>query len=323
MWTLLKTDDVVPLGEPQLRELRAANVRVVERPCTTEAEIIQHGAYADALLILNEPVTANVLENLPKCRVVSRLGIGVDTIDVDAATRLGIQVTNVPGASVEEVSDHTVALILALSRRLFALDSSIRNGQWNYAAGGTDVRRLSDEVVGLVGFGRIGRRTADKLKAFGVTVLAYDPALSDKEISEGGAEPVDLADVLARSDYVSVHAPLTPQTRSLLGAPEFAAMKPSACVINVSRGGVVDEAALVRALRSGDIAGAALDVFENEPLPVESGLLTQGNVILSPHAAHYSTASIDEMRSTAVRNAIAALEGRTAAHCINTGTKAR
>lgn len=318
MWTLLKTDDIVPLEETQIRELEQAGIRLIVRPCATEDEIIEHGADADALMILNEPVTAKVLENLPKCRVVSRLGIGVDTIDLDAATKQGIQVTNVPGASIEEVCDHAVAMVLALSRRLFPLDASVRQGQWYYAAGGTGVRRLREEVVGLIGFGRIGRRTGEKLSALGMTVLAYDPFMGEEDIRAQGAEPATSADILAQADYVSIHTPLTPETRSLIGEAELASMKPSACVVNVSRGGIIDEAALAAALRSGGIAGAALDVFEQEPLPASSELLGLDNVILTPHAGHYSTTSIDEMRTTAVRNAIAVLQGRLPAHPVNT-----
>jgi D-3-phosphoglycerate dehydrogenase len=306
---LVKTDDVVALGERQLQAIEDAGVRLRQRGCQSEDDLVAAGADADGMLVLAAPVTARVLGTLPHCRVIGRLGVGLDMIDLPAASAAGIQVTYVPAATTEEVSDHALALLLALSRRIVRLDAAVRAGTWHHLAGGSDMRRLQDQVVGVVGFGRIGAAFARKAGGLGPAVLVYDPQVPDEVIAAAGATPVALDELLHRSDYLSIHAPLTPGTRHLIGAPELALMQPSACLINVARGPLVDQGALVAALREGRLAGAALDVLEDEPPAADDPLLQLDNVLLSPHAAHYSLEAIDEMLQTVVDDVLAVLRG--------------
>jgi D-3-phosphoglycerate dehydrogenase len=307
--TLVKTDDLVTLGARQLETLAAAGVLLEHRPCATEDDVIAAARGADGLLVLAAPVTARVLETLGSCRVIGRLGVGLDMIDLPAASAAGIQVTYVPAATTDEVSDHALALLLALSRRLFPLDAAVRAGTWHHLAGGSDMHRLRDQVVGVIGFGRIGASFTDKVRSLGPTVLVFDPQVAGDTVRAHGATPVDLPELLRSSDYVSIHAPLTAETRHLLGAPELAMLKPSARLINVARGPLVDQAALVAALTEGRLAGAALDVLEHEPPAPGDPILGLDNVLLSPHAAHYSLEAIEEMLQTVVEDVVAVLQG--------------
>lgn len=314
---LVKTDDVVELGKRQLATLAEAGVELRVRVCHDEADLCAAGAEADALLVLSAPVTARVIAKLDRCRVIGRLGVGLDMVDLDAASAAGIQVTNVPAATVDEVSDHALALLLALSRRLLPLDASVRAGSWHYLAAGTEVRRLREQVVGVVGFGRIGAAFARKVGALGPVVLAFDPHLAPEQIAARGAEPVSLEELLRRSDFVSIHAPLTAETHHLIGATELAWMRPGAQLINVARGGLVDQPALVAALAAGKLGGAALDVLEEEPPADGEPLLALDDVLLTPHAAHYSLEAIDELLQTAVEDVVRVLRGEPPRHPAN------
>lgn len=314
---VLKTSRVMPLEERQLTALQSIGARVLERSCSTEDEVIAHGQGADGLIVVSEPISARVIAQLGRCRVIARFGVGVDTIDVEAATAAGIQVTNVPGASAEEVSDHTLAMLLALARRLPAFDAAVREGIWSYRAAGTGVHRLRTQVVGVVGLGRIGRTVASKAALIGLTVIAYDPHASAKAFAAASATSVGLGELLGRSDYVSIHAPLTAESRNLIGARELALMKPSAYLINVARGEIIDQEALFGALRSRSIAGAGLDVLAQEPPDPDDPLLALPNVLLSPHAAHYSEESLEEVRQTAVDDVVRVLAGQPPRHPVN------
>jgi D-3-phosphoglycerate dehydrogenase / 2-oxoglutarate reductase len=307
---LVKTDDLVTLGEQQLRVISDAGVTLHQQACVTEDDLIAAGADADGLLILGAPVTARVLGSLRRCRVIGRLGVGLDMVDMPAATEARIQVTYVPAATTDEVSDHALAMLLALSRRILQLDAAVRAGTWEYLAGGHDVRRIRDQVVGVIGCGRIGAAFARKVGALGPCVLAHDPQVPDADVISHGARPVGLAELLRQSDYVSLHVPLMAETHHLIGAPELALMKPTAQLINVARGKLVDQAALVDALRNGVIAGAALDVFEQEPPARDDPLLALDRVLLSPHAAHYSLEATEETLQTVVEDVVAVLCGR-------------
>ncbi len=314
---VVKTTDIISLDGRQLQSLEAADAQLLERPCRTEVELIEHGRDADALLIVNEPVTRRVVSELHRCRAVGRFGVGVDMIDIDAATAAGIQVTNVPGASAEEVSDHALAMLLVQARRLTALDTAVRQGNWNYLAAGPDVRRLRTQILGIIGAGRIGSLLATKASCLGLSVLAHDPFVAAQRLDAVGATAVSLDELLSRSDYVSLHVPLRPETRALIGRDELARMKPSAYLINVSRGELIDEPALADALERGKIAGAALDVRVQEPPAADDPLLVLPNVLLTPHAAHYSEDSLEEVRQTAVEEVIRVLRGEPPLHPVN------
>jgi D-3-phosphoglycerate dehydrogenase len=305
----LKTSALLPFGPGDREALVAHGIELIERSCPTEEELIEHGREADALLVIGEPLTAKVIDALDRCRVIARFGAGLDNVDIDAATAKGIQVTYVPGASVEEVSDHALAMIFSLARRMPDLDAATRSGNWGVLGELPPFRRLVDQTVGVIGLGRIGQVLARKVRGLGMDLVAYDPFLDDAAVSALGARPLTLDELLATSDYVSIHTPLTPGTRHLIGAAELARMKPTACLINVARGGVVDQAALVAALGEGRLAGAGVDVFEAEPLSLDDPLLALDNVILSPHAAHHSLESMNELRGRVIADVAAVLAG--------------
>ena len=242
-----------------------------------------------------------------------RYGVGVDTVDVDAATRHGVAVCNVPDYGVEEVSDHAIALLLAIARRVPDLDRSVRQGAWNLAAGQT-IRRLRGRTLGVVGLGRIGHATARKAAAFGFEVIGHDPVPGDDHPE---IERVGLTELLQRADAVTLHLPLTPSTRHLIDGAALARMKAGALLINTSRGGLVDTDALVGALAEGRLAGAALDVVEPEPLPPDHPLLALPNVVVTPHAGWYSQDSFVELKTKAAEEAVAVIEGRAPRYCLN------
>jgi D-3-phosphoglycerate dehydrogenase / 2-oxoglutarate reductase len=257
----------------------------------------------DAAAILAGPIIPldrEHLERLDACRAIVRYGVGLDNVDVDAAQELGIAVGNVPEYGHEEISNHAIALLLALSRKLFAFDAAVRRGGAAIPAP-QSVARLSQRTLGLVGYGRIGRRVAEKARAFGLTVLAYDPYAS---VAHDGVELVALDELLERAGILSLHVPLTPETRHMIGARELALMAPGSLVINIGRGGLVDEDALVDALRGGHIAGAALDVTEIEPLPLDSPLLDAPNVILTPHVAWVSDVALEDLKRLTAETAL-------------------
>jgi D-3-phosphoglycerate dehydrogenase len=262
----------------------------------------------DAAAILAGPIIPldrDHLERLDGCRAVVRYGVGLDNVDVDAAQELGIAVGNVPEYGHEEISNHAIALLLALSRKLPAFDAAVRRGGTGIPAP-QSIRRLSHGTLGLVGLGRIGRRVAEKARAFGMSVVAYDPYAT----AASGVELVELDELLARADILSLHVPLTPETRHMIAARELALLRPGALVINIGRGGLVDEDALVGALRSGHVAGAALDVTEIEPLPLDSPLLEAPNVILTPHVAWVSDVALEDLKRLTAEAALRLLATR-------------
>ena len=257
-------------------------------------DAFDHAVERDAAAILAGPIVPldrDHLERLDGCLAVVRYGVGLDNVDVDAAQQLGIAVGNVPEYGHEEISNHAIALLLALARKLPAFDAAVRRGGSGIPAP-QSVRRLSQSTLGLVGLGRIGRRVAEKARAFGLTVVAHDPYAT----AAAGVELLELDELLTRADILSLHVPLTPETRHMIGARELAKLPSGALVINIGRGGLLDEDALVDALLCGHVAGAALDVTEIEPLPLDSPLLAAPNVILTPHVAWVSDVALEDLK---------------------------
>jgi len=271
---------------------------------------------ADAVLNCYVPIPSDLTLELERCRIIARYGIGLDTIDVEAATGAGIVVTNVPDYCIDEVSDHALALILALARGIVRLDRRVRMGAWS-PMDAAPLRRIRGRTLGLVGFGRIARTLATKAAGIGYRVVASDPFLPDDDIAAAGAEPVTFDRLLAGADVVSLHAPLTPETRHLIGAPQLAAMSDDAVLVNTSRGGLVDLDAVRAALAGGTLGGAALDVLETEPPASDDPLLSMPGVIVTPHAAFYSEESMTELRRKAVQQVIDALAGRVPTYAVN------
>ncbi|MDR9431714.1 MAG: C-terminal binding protein [Natronomonas sp.] len=273
---------------------------------------------ADGLLVMFDTVDAALMDAMPDCRIISRTGIGLDNVDVEAATERGIFVTNVPDYCIPEVSDHALALMLSLSRKVVEYEDQVHGGGWDVSEGRT-MHRLETQTIGLVAFGNIARAVCEKANGFGMDVIAHDPFLSDEQIREGGAEPVEeLDDLLARSDVVSVHTPLTPETEGMIDAEAFETMQESAFVVNVARGGIIDEADLADALDAGEIAGAGIDVLSEEPPSEDNPLVGRDDVILTPHAAWHSAESMIELREKAARNLRDTLAGDVPTYLVNT-----
>lgn len=306
-----------PDVEIERRVLAEVGADVTLAQCRTEDEVIAAAHDAEGAIVQYAPLTRRSLGGLAAMKVIARYGIGVDNIDVAAATDLGIWIANVPGFCAIEVSDHTVAMVLALSRRLFVLDRSVRDGEWETVRTIPMVRRLSEETLGLIGFGRIGRLVARKASALGMTVLCHSPNTTPALAAEHHAERVEAGEIFDRSDYVALLCPLTPQTRHVVNAQSLARMRRGSFVVNVSRGPLVDEPALIAALESGHLAGAALDVFAKEPLPMDSPLRRLPNVILSPHGAFYSQRSLADLKERTARNVALVLQGGTPATPLN------
>ncbi len=302
------TDSVFASHDIEREVLGAIGATLRQLQVVSEADLLDAASAADALLVCYAPITRRVIDRMDRCRIVARYGIGVDNVDVDAATARGIVVTNVPDYCVEEVSDHALALLLACARRVPFLDRQARRGRWE-ARDAVPVRRLSGQVLGLVGFGKIPRRLAATAGALGLEILAFDPYVGAEEMASHRVGKATLEELLARADFVSVHAPLVAETRGLIGESALRAMKPTAYLINTSRGPVVSEQALIRALQEGWIAGAALDVVETEPPAKDSPLRAQDNAILTPHVAFYSEESVRELQRKAAENVAQVLSG--------------
>ena len=273
-------------------------------------------AGADAVLNCYAPMPAEVVRSLEGCTIIARYGIGLDTIDLDVATEMGIVVTNVPDYCIDEVSDHALALILSLARGVVRLDRRVRDGGWS-PMDARPLHRLRGRTLGLVGFGRIARTLGAKASAIGLRIVATDPYVPDDAIREAGAEPASLEDLLAQADIVSVHAPLTEESRHLIGAEQLAGMKPGAILVNTSRGPLVDLEALRVALEDGRLGGVGLDVLESEPPVAEDPLLRRADVVVTPHAAFYSEEAVAELQRKATEQVVAALAGRTPPYAVN------
>lgn len=272
--------------------LGAVPARLTTLPYIADPDtLIARGRDADALVVVFSPITRAVMSALEHLKTVVRTGVGYDVIDVPAATELGVIVVNIPDLWVREVANHALALLLAWNRKLLILDRQVRAGVW---AGGVPggAGSLHGETVGIVGLGNIGRAFARRVAALEATVIACDPYVDDARFAALGVERVSLDALAERSDYVSVHTLLTEETRHLIGEKFFRRMKPTALLINTSRGPVVDEQALIRALHERRLAGAALDVWEEEPVARDHPLLAMDNVIVTPHAAYFSTAAV-------------------------------
>ncbi|MHB8624789.1 MAG: C-terminal binding protein [Aggregatilineales bacterium] len=285
--------------------LGTINAQIEQFACRTPAAVVSACRNADALIVQWAPITRGVLEELTQVKAIVRYGIGVDMIDVNAATDLGIAVCNTPNYCIEEVATHTLSLILALARGLYQIPAALSAHQWGFnAVRDLNINRLSDQTLGLLGLGRIGKQVARYIQNLGMHVVAYDPYSSDSEI-----EYVSLEALLDSSDWISLHCPLTPETHHIINAQALARMKPQARLVNTSRGNLIDMEALVHALRTGRIAGAALDVLPTEPPNWDDNVFTTPNLILTPHIAWYSSNSPTRMRQEAANSLVQLFTG--------------
>ncbi|MBM4277335.1 MAG: C-terminal binding protein [Deltaproteobacteria bacterium] len=284
-----------------------------------EDEVIRACKDADGLLNQYALLTRKVLEHLPKCKVVARYGVGVDSVDLKAATDLGIIVANVPDYCIDEVSDHAIALILSLVRKTAFFNAKIKTGQWDFRSG-IPIRRIKGKTLGLIGSGKIGLEVAKKLSSFGVRAIAFDPYL---KTGPQGIELKDFDAVLKESDFISIHCPLNDSTRHLIGEKEFKRMEKKPLLINTSRGPIIDEKALIHALQEGLITGAGLDVLEKEPPDSVNPMLAMENVILSPHVGFYSEESISELKRRTAKNVSDVLTGKWPGSVVNQEVKGK
>lgn len=315
-YTVLVTDYTWPSLEIEERTVAQVGAALVVAASGEEGELIELARDAQAILTCFARVSAEVIAAAPGLQVIGRYGIGVDNIDVAEATRRGIPVTNVPAYCLDEVAEHVLALVLAHARGICAYDRAVRAGDWSLATG-APLFRVRGRTLGIVGFGKIGQALAGRAAALGLEVLVSDPVIPDAVVLKADATPVALDELVDRSDFVSVHVPLTEATRGLIGERELRAMKPTAFVVNAARGGVVDQEALTRALDEGWIAGAGLDVFVPERLRVDHPLLQQPSLIATPHVAFYSEESVQELQRLAAENVAAVLSGRRPPTVVN------
>ena len=285
-------------------------------------EFLSQAADCDALLnTYAGPITADAMAKMPKCRIIARYGIGVDTIDLEAATRAGIIVTNNPTYCIEEVAEHTMALLLACARKVALYDRLVRVGRWEVPPG-KPMFRLAGRTLGLVGFGNIARAVAIRAAAFGMRILYYDPLVTAGPTSVPG-DPRELPALLRESDFVSVHPPLNSETRGMIGDAAFAQMQPTAFLINCARGPIVDTAALVRALDAGRITGCALDTTDPEPLPDPHPLRGRDNVIITPHTAWYSEQAMVGLQAGAPQEVRRVLTGQWPVNVVNPSVRGK
>ena len=282
-----------------------------------EEEIITRMRDADAIVTTFSPMTLGVMSALEGLKVVVRTGVGYDVIDVPAATELGVIVVNIPDIWIREVANHALALLLAWNRKVIASDRQVRSGVWSGGVPGDRTGSLHGETVGIVGLGNIGRAFARRVAALETTVIACDPYVDDKHFVALGVERVALDALAERSDYVSVHTLLNAETRHLIGEKFFRRMKPTAILINTSRGPVVDEGALARALEERRLAGAALDVWEQEPVAADNPLLRMDNVIATPHAAYFSSAAVAQVPRRCGQEVARVLTGQRPLNVVN------
>jgi D-3-phosphoglycerate dehydrogenase / 2-oxoglutarate reductase len=302
------TDSVFPSLDPAMAALARIDPEMRMAKSPAAADILEVARDADAILVTYAKLTGDLLRQLTRCKAIGRFGLGVDNIDLPAAAEKGITVTYVPDYCLHEVSDHAMALLLALARKIPFSNRLVQSGRWEMPAV-VPIHRLRGRVLGLVGFGNIPREVAPKAQAFGMKVVAHDPYVPAETIKSLGVEGVTFDRLLQMSDYVSIHAPLLPATRGLFNADVFAKMKKGALLVNTARGPLVDEPALVAALESGQLGGAALDVVASEPLAKDSPLLGRDNLILSPHTGFYSVEALNELQTKCASDVARVLSG--------------
>ena len=293
----------------QRRVLAEIGAELVEGQAKTDDEIIAIARDADGILNARSKITAKAIEALERCKIMVRYGVGVDTIDIPAATRKGIMVSNVVDYCMDEVSDHAFALLLTLARKVVFSARRVRAGEWSIN-NLKPLKRLAGQTVGVVGFGRIGQALGRKAAAVGFKVLAYDPFVAGEGEEKEGVKFVSLEQLLKASDFVSLHTPLTAETEKMIGREQLELMKPTACLINTSRGPLIDEAALVAALNENRLAGAGLDVLIEEPVRPDHPLLKMEQVVVTSHTAFYSEEAIEELQQKAAQKVADALTGR-------------
>ncbi len=303
-WKVLITDHVWPTTDPERAVLEAAGAKVIVAPDGNEDTLINLAKDVDAIMTCFAKVTEKVIRSAEKCVAIGRFGVGTDNIDVATATELGIPVTYVPDYCVDEVSDHVLAMLHTWNRKIALFDQSVKSEGWGHLGLTMRIKRLRGKTIGIVGFGRIGQAVAEKASVFGLKILASDPVTPKEIVESYGGQLVTFEELLEQSDFVSLHAPLTPATEKLIGSREFGLMKDDSFLINAARGPLIDESALYDALSNGKIGGAGLDVMvENEP-PKNHPLMQLENILITPHTAFFSQESTLELEERAASEVV-------------------
>ena len=314
---VLITDYVWPSVEPERAVLAKVGAELVVAPDGSEETLASLAKDVDGILTCFAQVTDTVVRAAERCVVIGRCGVGVDNIAVDTATELGIAVTYVPDYCVDEVSDHVMALLLAWNRRVVLLHTSVKTDGWGSVPLTMRMMRLRGKKLGIIGFGRIGQAVCSKARAFGLEVMAHDPFVSADLAAERGATSVDMPTLLTESHFVTLHAPLIPDTRNMIGKAELATMKPEAFLINAARGGLIDEDALYDALTRGQIAGAGVDVLVDPAPPPNHPLLKLDNLLVTPHVAFFSQEATLELEERAAGEVAHVLQGQMPDNLVN------
>lgn len=323
---VVRVDDLSKRGQIAMpeeeEEIKKVGAELVLADCRSEDDTIAAAKDADAIITAGAKISDKVMAALPRLKGVVRYGVGYDTIDVPAATKNNVVVINVPDFCMEEVSNHAMALLLACAKKLTIMHNGVRSGDWiGVKKQLIPMGSIWGETVGIIGCGNIGRRTAKKAKCFQMEVIGYDPYADPKMLKENGITSVSMDELLKQSDYISIHTFLSPETRHLISEKEFNQMKPNAYLINTSRGPVIDEPAMIKALQTKKIAGAGLDVFEQEPVDPDNPLLKMDNVIVMPHTASYSDAAFKRLRNSVGAEAARIITGRKPLHIVNKDVK--
>ena len=315
-WNIFITDSESTNVDIEIKRAKEIGAVVQRGNCTTEEEVIESGKLADALIVDYAPITAKVVDNIKNCKVIVRYGIGLDNIDILAATKKGIYVVNLPTFCIHEVSTHAVALTLALVRKLAPYTDDVKAGFWEFQRQ-LPIIDLRNSKIGVLGFGNIGQLYVQKTKAFGAEHLVCDPFIEKTKIENSGCQAVTFEDLLTESDIISIHTSLNKETWHLFGEKEFKKMKNTAFLINTARGGIVDEKALVKALKEGWIAGAGLDTLDPEPPLQNNPLFELTNVILTPHVSFYSETSFKNLHVWAIEAVIDVYHNRKPNSLVN------
>ena len=316
-WKVLITDHVWPTTDPEREVLESAGAEVIVAPNGEESTLIDLAKDADAIMTCFAQVTDNVVRAAKKCVVIGRFGVGVDNIAVETATELGIAVTYVPDYCIDEVSDHVIAMLHTWNRKIAIFDQSVKKDGWGHMALNMRIMRLRGKTIGIVGFGRIGQAVADKASAFGLKILASDPVVDEKTVTDHGGQLVELDNLLKNSDFISLHAPLIPSTEKMISEKELSLMKPDSFLINAARGPLIDEEALYSALKEKKIGGAGLDVMVENVPPKNHPLLSLDNIIVTPHTAFFSQESTLELERRAAQEVVSVYKGEMPDNLVN------
>lgn len=309
--TVLKTDGDFRDVEMERKILQDAGYNLVERNCLTSGDVIEacRELQPEALIVLKVPINRETMASATSVKAISRYGIGLDMIDMQSASELGIPVAYVPDYCVDEVSNHAISLMFSAERRLLIFDSKVRKGDWSME-GIVPVHRFNEKTIGLLGFGRLSRAVANKMKAFGARIMSFDPLVKEEDMKALGVQKADtIDDLFINSDIISVHVPLTKQTNGLIGKEALAKMKKGSVVVNTSRGGIVDQKALLESIRAGHTASAGLDVFEDEPIDPSDPILEEHRIILTPHVSYYSEEALRQVQSDTAQAIVDILGG--------------